>query len=232
MEARPLVQVKADGAGRTAYLLKVPEHVFRRCCEAEEGEHIGEVELGPAAAGAGESAAGAAPVRLHLGAIHTETEETPAATFEVRQQQPSQQASSYAFAESGSAIALTGKVVASGVVQMPLSRATTSLLKRKQDAEGPKRSLQTYDGPGGPVLEKAGGASKGRELRQKMGTEALKSKLLSLFTLERPLWSLKQLVAETNQPPDHVTEVLHQVCTYHNTGENRHMYELNSKYRG
>jgi ribosomal protein L9 len=227
LNAPPPVRVRTDGVEQTAYLFKVPEDVFRRCLEAQPGEPIGEVELGPAS--------GAMPVRLHLdGETTAAGEEVPASTFEVRAQPP-QAAAIYAYTEqlSSGAIALSA-TARPGMLQASMTEERRKFLqKRKEQAQAPKRTMQAFDGEAAKTLTKKQAiVTATRDIRQKLEPEVLKRKLLSLFTLEREYWSLKELEAETGQPTDHLKGVLLEVCTYNDTGEHRAKWQLNAKYRG
>lgn len=228
--AKP-VRVRTEHAGQEAYLLKVPEHVYRRCLDADAGEHIGDIELGPAPAGG----AGLVPLRFHVGEIHTDKVDAPPTTCEVRPQ-PAQEASVYAFAGANGGLALTGKVCASGIVQMPMGGAMMSMLqKRKADAAVPKRTAQAYErGDADATLTAIGRApaEKKRTLRGKMDPEELRAKLLALFS-QRPYLSIQEVVAATDQVEEHVRAVLQQVCNSTGpSGENRHKWELKPEYRG
>lgn len=229
---RPVRIVRAHHG---AYLLKVPEHVFRRCYDAEAGEYIADAELGSvpgAGAGAG---AHAMPLRIHFGEIHTDKVDAPPMTCELRPQ-ASERAPVYPYTEKGEDQTLTGKVSANGVLQMPMSGATMSILKKRaHDADVPKRAASNMQVAvqAKTVLSKLQGARDApRDIRVREDTETLKERLLALFTPARPYWTMNELIAETQQPTDHIRAVMMQVGKLNQEGENRHRWELKPEYGG
>ncbi|KAG8465540.1 hypothetical protein KFE25_002847 [Diacronema lutheri] len=222
--AEPLERVRTERAGETVYLLKVPEHIFRRCCEAEAGEHLGDVELGPALASA---TGGAVPLRFHVNEIDTQSAYAPPMTCDV-DQRAAQGVYDHAFAKDALGLALVGKAVASGSLRVDPRKVQ----KRKLEAALPKRTMQQTEVSDGPVLVRSSaGGGQAREIRERMEPEALKKKLLSLFTLERPGWSFKELAAAIDQSDAHIKPVLNEVCMYNSAGPNSGTWELRPKFR-
>jgi hypothetical protein len=218
------VRVRVDGAVQTAYLLKVPESIYQRCCDAEAGEHIADIEV-----------AGAVPVRLHVAAYTRKAAGAAGAAEEVEEPmtceirpQPGQCDPTYALAETPGAMSLLGRVSASGTAMRDAKR---ELLQKRGISES-KRSVLAFEGGDGPALKRVTAAAAPiRELREKLAPDVLKRTLLSLFTLERPCWTMTELAAETKQPREHLSQMLQQICTYNDAGENRFTFELIAKYR-
>ncbi|XP_019435981.1 PREDICTED: transcription initiation factor IIF subunit beta-like [Lupinus angustifolius] len=47
----------------------------------------------------------------------------------------------------------------------------------------------------------------------------------------QPNWALKQLVQETDQPAQFLTEILNELCVYNKRGANQGTYELKPEYK-
>jgi hypothetical protein len=107
-------------------------------------------------------------------------------------------------------MSLLGRVSASGTAMRDAKR---ELLQKRGISES-KRSVLAFEGGDGPALKRVTAAAAPiRELREKLAPDVLKRTLLSLFTLERPCWTMTELAAETKQPREHLSQMLQQICT-------------------
>mmetsp|Transcript_16734 Transcript_16734/g.41179 ORF Transcript_16734/g.41179 Transcript_16734/m.41179 type:complete len:228 (-) Transcript_16734:316-999(-) len=222
------VVVDSHGAAQQAFLLKVPEHVFRYVCDASADDHLGDVELEARADGA------EVPKRLLLNAINTPQVPLPAMAYDVRTQ-PAQAAPVHTFTEHASFIAIDSTVRTSGTVQMPLTKETRMLLqKRKAQAEQADRiAVQVSDETlrAGTLLEQRSKTTKAaRIIREKMDEGELRTEILSLFS-NQPFWALKDLCAAVNQSEAQVKQVLQHIADRHQHGDEKGRWELKESYR-
>ncbi|KAL0217023.1 hypothetical protein RCL1_007506 [Eukaryota sp. TZLM3-RCL] len=75
-------------------------------------------------------------------------------------------------------------------------------------------------------------SSERRELRRvRVDAEILKNMLFALFA-RKPQWSFADLVFETDQPTQHLKEVLESIAERHVSGVYKDLYELKPELRG